>query len=100
MPAGTTWRLAGSSPGPRVATSYRNVGELTVNSSGAELIAFSSRKSFRLCAGGIGKGQQLLNHIIRLTARQLQAIAQTHTPVVVIDHDVIRENYAKFKNIY
>jgi len=33
-----------------------------------------------------------------MTTRQLQAIAREHgTPVVVIDHDVIRENYAKFK---
>jgi len=33
-----------------------------------------------------------------MTARQLQAIAHEHgTPVVVIDHDVIRRNYAAFK---
>ena len=33
-----------------------------------------------------------------MTANQLQAIAQEHgTPVVVIDHDVIRRNYAEFK---
>ena len=33
-----------------------------------------------------------------MTTRQLQAIAREHgTPVVVIDHDVIRENFAKFK---
>ena len=33
-----------------------------------------------------------------MTTRQLQAIAREHgTPVVVIDHDVVRENYAKFK---
>jgi ornithine decarboxylase len=33
-----------------------------------------------------------------MTTRQLQAIAREHgTPVVVIDHDVIRDNYAKFK---
>ena len=33
-----------------------------------------------------------------MTARQLQAIAKQHgTPVVVIDHDIIRRNYAKFK---
>jgi ornithine decarboxylase len=33
-----------------------------------------------------------------MTARQLQAIAREHgTPVVVIDHDVIRRNYAAFK---
>jgi ornithine decarboxylase len=32
------------------------------------------------------------------TTRQLQAIAQKHgTPVVVMDHDIIRRNYAKFK---
>jgi ornithine decarboxylase len=32
------------------------------------------------------------------TTRQLQAIAKEHgTPVVVIDHDIIRQNYAKFK---
>ncbi len=32
------------------------------------------------------------------TARELQAIARKHgTPVVVIDHEVIRRNYAKFK---
>ena len=33
-----------------------------------------------------------------MTARQLQAIAKQHgTPVVVIDHDIIRRNYASFK---
>jgi ornithine decarboxylase len=33
-----------------------------------------------------------------MTARQLQAIARQHgTPVVVIDHDIIRRNYASFK---
>ena len=33
-----------------------------------------------------------------MTAKQLQALARAHgTPVVVIDHDVIRENYAAFK---
>src|SRR5512140_2498205 len=33
-----------------------------------------------------------------MTARQLQAIAKEHgTPVVVIDHDIIRHNYAEFK---
>ncbi len=33
-----------------------------------------------------------------MTARQLQAIAKQHgTPVVVIDHNIIRRNYAKFK---
>ena len=33
-----------------------------------------------------------------MTTRQLQAIAREHgTPVVVIDHDIIRDNYAKFK---
>src|SRR6516164_7023810 len=33
-----------------------------------------------------------------MTLRQLQALARTHgTPIVVIDHDVIRENYAAFK---
>ncbi len=33
-----------------------------------------------------------------MTARQLQAIAREHgTPVVVIDHDVIRRSYAAFK---
>src|SRR3989442_13302699 len=33
-----------------------------------------------------------------MTARQLQAIARQHgTPVVVIDHDIIRANYAAFK---
>jgi len=32
------------------------------------------------------------------TTRQLQAIAREHgTPVVVIDHDIIRRNYAKYK---
>src|SRR5271157_1367086 len=32
------------------------------------------------------------------TARQLQAMAAKHrTPVVVIDHEIIRRNYAKFK---
>ncbi|MEK7409654.1 MAG: type III PLP-dependent enzyme [Acidobacteriota bacterium] len=33
-----------------------------------------------------------------MTKRQLQAIAREHgTPVVVIDHDIIRRNYAAFK---
>jgi ornithine decarboxylase len=33
-----------------------------------------------------------------MTARQLQSIAKKHgTPVVVIDHDLIRRNYAAFK---
>jgi ornithine decarboxylase len=33
-----------------------------------------------------------------MTARQLQAIARQHgTPAVVIDHDIIRRNYASFK---
>jgi len=33
-----------------------------------------------------------------MTTRQLQAIARQHgTPVVVIDHDIIRRNYAAFK---
>jgi ornithine decarboxylase len=33
-----------------------------------------------------------------MTARQLQTIAREHgTPVVVVDHDVIRRNYAAFK---
>src|SRR5258706_1977478 len=33
-----------------------------------------------------------------MTARQLQTIARQHgTPVVVIDHDIIRQNYAAFK---
>ena len=33
-----------------------------------------------------------------MTARQLQSIARRHgTPVVVIDHDVIRRNYAAFR---
>ena len=33
-----------------------------------------------------------------MTATQLQAIAKKHgTPVVVIDHDVLRKNYATFK---
>src|SRR5215831_8910208 len=33
-----------------------------------------------------------------MTARQLQEIARTQgTPVVVIDHDIIRANYAAFK---
>ena len=33
-----------------------------------------------------------------MTARQLQAIASEHgTPVVVIDHDIIRRNYAAFR---
>ncbi|MGC9998109.1 MAG: type III PLP-dependent enzyme, partial [Terriglobia bacterium] len=32
------------------------------------------------------------------TTRQLQAIAAQHgTPVVVIDHEIIRRNYAKYK---
>ena len=33
-----------------------------------------------------------------MTSKRLQAIARQHgTPVVVIDHDVIRENFAQFK---
>jgi ornithine decarboxylase len=33
-----------------------------------------------------------------MTARQLQALAKQHgTPVVVIDHDIIRRNYADFR---
>src|SRR6266404_5438269 len=33
-----------------------------------------------------------------MTTRQLQTIARKHgTPVVVIDHDIIRANYAAFK---
>jgi ornithine decarboxylase len=33
-----------------------------------------------------------------MTARQLQALAREHgTPVVIIDHDVIRKNYASFR---
>src|SRR5947199_8166752 len=33
-----------------------------------------------------------------MTKKQLQALARKHgTPVVVIDHDVIRRNYAEFK---
>src|SRR5215467_13172774 len=33
-----------------------------------------------------------------MTSRQLQTIARQHgTPVVLIDHDIIRENYAAFK---
>jgi ornithine decarboxylase len=33
-----------------------------------------------------------------MTAKQLQVLAKKHgTPIVVIDHDVIRENYAGFK---
>jgi ornithine decarboxylase len=33
-----------------------------------------------------------------MTSKQLQAIAREHgTPVVVIDHDLIRKNYAEFK---
>jgi ornithine decarboxylase len=33
-----------------------------------------------------------------MTSRQLQAIAREHgTPVVVIDHDILRANYASFK---
>jgi ornithine decarboxylase len=33
-----------------------------------------------------------------MTAEQLQALARKHgTPLVVIDHDIIRENYAAFK---
>src|SRR5512143_1036399 len=32
------------------------------------------------------------------TVRQLQAIAKKHgTPVVVIDHEIIRRNYARYK---
>jgi len=33
-----------------------------------------------------------------MTTRQLQAIARKHgTPLVVVDHEIIRQNYAKFK---
>jgi ornithine decarboxylase len=33
-----------------------------------------------------------------MTTRQLQAIAREHgTPVVVVDHDIIRRNYARFR---
>ncbi len=33
-----------------------------------------------------------------MTLKQLQSLAKTHgTPVVIIDHDVVRENYAAFK---
>src|ERR1700758_1299735 len=33
-----------------------------------------------------------------MTAKELQRIAKEHgTPVVIIDHDVIRKNYADFK---
>ena len=33
-----------------------------------------------------------------MTKKQLQSIAREHgTPVVVIDHDIIRKNYAEFK---
>ena len=33
-----------------------------------------------------------------MTNRQLQSLAREHgTPVVIIDHDVIRKNYAAFK---
>src|SRR5258708_25475842 len=33
-----------------------------------------------------------------MTAQQLQRIARQHgTPVVVIDHDILRKNYATFK---
>jgi ornithine decarboxylase len=35
---------------------------------------------------------------LKMTAKQLQTIAKKHgTPVVVIDHDVIRRNYAAFR---
>ena len=33
-----------------------------------------------------------------MTNKQLQSIAREHgTPVVVIDHDILRRNYAEFK---
>ncbi len=33
-----------------------------------------------------------------MTSKQLQSLARTHgTPVVVIDHDILRDNYAEFK---
>ena len=33
-----------------------------------------------------------------MTKKQLQALAREHgTPLVVIDHDVIRANYAEFR---
>src|SRR6516162_5927250 len=33
-----------------------------------------------------------------MTSRQLQSIARAHgTPVVIIDHDILRDNYAAFK---
>src|SRR4029077_11021372 len=35
---------------------------------------------------------------IFMTSKQLQSLARAHgTPIVVIDHDVIRKNYAGFK---
>lgn len=39
-----------------------------------------------------------LQSVFDMTPKQLQSLAKTHgTPVVIIDHDVIRENYAAFK---
>ena len=33
-----------------------------------------------------------------MTTRQLQSMARRHgTPIVVIDHDIIRKNYAEFR---
>ena len=33
-----------------------------------------------------------------MTKQQLQVLAKKHgTPIVVIDHDIIRKNYAEFK---
>src|SRR5215469_8597240 len=33
-----------------------------------------------------------------MTAKKLQALAREHgTPLIVVDHDIIRENYATFK---
>src|SRR5438067_10100347 len=33
-----------------------------------------------------------------MTSRQLQSLARSHgTPIVIIDHDIIRANYAAFK---
>jgi len=33
-----------------------------------------------------------------MTAKELQALARAHgTPIVVVDHDILRENYASFK---
>src|SRR6266566_4177761 len=57
-----------------------------------------SHQSFRLCEGLKPLKAHERFELSVMTTRQLQAIAREHgTPVVVIDHDIIRANYAAFK---